>query len=84
MVEILASASGSGESEKVRVLVSEIRDMGHLFTIPASNSLIKCLGSLGMVEELLWVWRRTKECGIEAGVFCYSFLIGGLVNAGFM
>lgn len=57
--------------------------MGYLFTIPSSNSLIKCLGRLGMVE-LLWVWQRTNECGIEPWVFCYNFLIGGLVNAGFM
>ncbi|CAA7394691.1 unnamed protein product [Spirodela intermedia] len=68
----------------VRQLISEVRALGLLLTSPACGSLIKCLGAMAMVEDLLWVWRRMKESGGEASVWTYNCLLGGLVNASFL
>ncbi|XLT23620.1 hypothetical protein HN873_054912 [Arachis hypogaea] len=35
-----------------------------------------------MVEELLWMWRKMKEDGLEQSLYNFNSLINGLVNAG--
>ncbi|KAL3754585.1 hypothetical protein ACJRO7_001778 [Eucalyptus globulus] len=42
-------------------------------TVSAANSLIKSFGIVGMVEQLLWVWRKMKENGIESSLYAYNF-----------
>ncbi|KAF6163180.1 hypothetical protein GIB67_025044 [Kingdonia uniflora] len=65
--------------ERIKRLVRKIKEKGLLM-----NGLIKCFGGLGMVEELLWVWRGMKENGIEPSLFTYNFLLDGLVNSMFV
>ncbi|KAB2604008.1 pentatricopeptide repeat-containing protein [Pyrus ussuriensis x Pyrus communis] len=59
-------------------------EMNFLMTSRAAKSLIKSFGCLGMVDELLWVWRRMKKIGIEPSLYAYNFLLNGLVNSMFI
>ncbi|KAK1303349.1 Pentatricopeptide repeat-containing protein [Acorus calamus] len=68
--------------EKIRPLVLEIEE--YTMTIAASNSLIRSLGKVGMVEELLEVWRWMKRDGLEPSLFSYNCLLDGLVSSGFI
>ncbi|KAI6697389.1 hypothetical protein NL676_017508 [Syzygium grande] len=43
----------SGDVDGVTSVFAELRNLGFLLTVPAANSLIKSLGSVGMVEELV-------------------------------
>ncbi|KAK1325041.1 Pentatricopeptide repeat-containing protein [Acorus calamus] len=80
LIEILLS-SDTGV-EKIRPLVLEIEE--YTMTIAASNSLIRSLGKVGMVEELLEVWRWMKRDGLEPSLFSYNCLLDGLVSSGFI
>lgn len=62
-------------------MFSDLKQKGFLMTVSGANSLIKSFVGLGMVEELLWVWRRMKENGIEPSLYTYDFffLVNGLV-----
>eukprot|EP00268_Persea_americana_P060634 TRINITY_DN7587_c0_g1_i1.p1 TRINITY_DN7587_c0_g1~~TRINITY_DN7587_c0_g1_i1.p1 ORF type:complete len:405 (+),score=58.77 TRINITY_DN7587_c0_g1_i1:213-1427(+) len=82
LIDLLSSSAQ--DSEVVRTLVAEIRDRGFVMTSSTSNSLIRSLGVMGMVEELLWVWRWMKENGIEPSLYTYNFLMDGLVNSMFV
>lgn len=87
LVDIFSSPSPHPPPDRdavVRQLVSEVRALGLLLTPPACGSLIKSLGAMAMVEDLLWVWRRMKESGAEPSVWTYNCLLGGLVNASFL
>ncbi|XP_020109240.1 LOW QUALITY PROTEIN: pentatricopeptide repeat-containing protein At1g03560, mitochondrial-like [Ananas comosus] len=82
-----SSPPGQSASDRVRELVAEMlsrEDLLSLLTPCASASLIQSLGALGLVEELLCVWRRTKEIGIEPSLLTYNCLMDGLVNSGFV
>ncbi|KAF9595395.1 hypothetical protein IFM89_000313 [Coptis chinensis] len=70
--------------ERIRGLVEEIKRKGLLINVISTNALIKSLGVLGMVEELLLVWRRMKENGIQPSLFMYNFLMDGFVNSMFV
>lgn len=61
-----------------------MRSLGLSLTSPASAELMKSLGILGLVEELLWVWRQMKIAGLEPSLEHYNCLMDGLVNSGFV
>lgn len=50
----------------------------------ASTELMKSLAVVGMVEELLWVWRQMKFAGLEPSLMHYNCLMECLVNSGFV
>lgn len=81
LVDVLALAK---EVDRIRFLCSEIRKFEFPMTVAAANALIKSFGKLGMVEELLWVWRKMKENGIEPTLYTYNFLMNGLVSSMFV
>ncbi|KAJ3671459.1 hypothetical protein LUZ60_007538 [Juncus effusus] len=66
-------------------LFDEMRSFGGLkLNETASASLIKSLGVVGLVEELLFVWREMKNNGLNLSVLHYNCLMDGLVNSGFV
>ncbi|KAI4383310.1 hypothetical protein MLD38_009162 [Melastoma candidum] len=69
---------------RVKGVFGEFRDMGLLMTESAATSLIRSLGNVGMVEELLWVWRKMKVNGIVPSLYTYNFLLNGFVNSMFI
>ncbi|KAM2488814.1 hypothetical protein PS1_045862 [Malus domestica] len=82
---VLKSVELRGKLETaLRSFLGLLKEMNFLVTSLASNSLIKSFGCLGMVDELLWVWRRMKENGIEPSLYAYNFLLNGLVNSMFI
>jgi pentatricopeptide repeat protein len=81
LIDVLAI---NGDLDNVKSVFFKFRGMGFLMNVSAANSLIKSFGSLGMVEELLWVWRGMKENGVEPSLFTYNFLLNGLVNSVFI
>ncbi|KAL8249096.1 hypothetical protein R6Q59_005964 [Mikania micrantha] len=76
--------SVSKDFDRVRYVFNEVKNKGFLMNIKSANLLIKSFGNLGMVEELLWVWKEMKENNIEQSLFTFNFLINGLVNSMFM
>lgn len=83
-VSLIELLTFSSDLVKIRLVFCELKDRGLLMTLSAANSLIKSFGNLGLVEELLWVWRRMKENGIEPSLYTYNFLVNGLVNSMFI
>ncbi|ESQ36577.1 hypothetical protein EUTSA_v10007014mg [Eutrema salsugineum] len=81
LVDVLALAK---DVDRIRFVCSEIRRFEFPMNVSAANSLIKSFGKLGMVEELLWVWRKMKENGIEPTLYTYNFLMNGLVSSMFI
>ncbi|XP_010462550.1 PREDICTED: pentatricopeptide repeat-containing protein At1g03560, mitochondrial-like [Camelina sativa] len=81
LVDVLALAK---DLDRIRSLCCEIRKFEFPMTVAAANDLIKSFGKLGMVEELLWVWRKMKENGIEPTLYTYNFLMNGLVSSMFV
>ncbi|WCJ17976.1 Pentatricopeptide repeat (PPR-like) superfamily protein [Euphorbia peplus] len=64
--------------------LGQFKELVFLMNLSCSNSLIRSFGNLGMIEELLWMWKRMKENEIEPSLFTYNFLINGLVNSKFI
>ncbi|KAM1544962.1 hypothetical protein ACFX15_044691 [Malus domestica] len=82
---VLKSVELRGKLETaLRSFLGLLKEMNFLVTSLASNSLITSFGCLGMVDELLWVWCRMKENGIEPSLYAYNFLLNGLVNSMFI
>ncbi|KAJ0054122.1 hypothetical protein Pint_02196 [Pistacia integerrima] len=83
-VSLIDCLSLSSDLDRVRLVFNDLRQKGFLMTVSGANSLIKSFGGLGMVEELLWVWRRMKENekGIEIPPHAYGLVIGGLCKEG--
>ncbi|PRQ53059.1 putative pentatricopeptide [Rosa chinensis] len=73
-----------GDLGRITCVVVELKKMNFLMNSNAANCLIRSFGCLGMVEELLWVWRGMKENGIEPSLYTYNFLVNGLVNSMFI
>ncbi|KAJ0579374.1 putative tetratricopeptide-like helical domain superfamily [Helianthus annuus] len=76
--------SGSKDVDRVKCVFNEVKNRGFVMSIKCANLLIKSFGNLGMVEELLWVWKEMKEHEIDPSLFTFNFLINGLVNSMFM
>ncbi|KAJ4778330.1 Pentatricopeptide repeat-containing protein [Rhynchospora pubera] len=68
----------------IKQLVCEMRSLGLSLTSSASVELMKGLGIVGLVEELLWVWRQMKCAGLQPSLVHYNCLMDGLVNSGFV
>ncbi|KAM7254064.1 hypothetical protein ACFE04_031746 [Oxalis oulophora] len=83
LIEVLA-LDNNNELDKVKILFNEFKELGFVVTVTGANSLIRSFGGVGMVEELLWVWRKMKENGIEPSLYTYNFLVNGLVNSMFI
>ncbi|KAJ0245182.1 Pentatricopeptide repeat-containing protein [Hirschfeldia incana] len=81
LVDVLAIAK---DVERIRSLCGVLRRMEMSMSVCSANELIKSFGKLGMVEELLWVWRKMKENGIEPTLYTYNFLMNGLVSSMFV
>ncbi|MFS7899450.1 putative tetratricopeptide-like helical domain superfamily [Helianthus anomalus] len=64
--------SGSKDVDRVKCVFDEVKNMGFVMSIKCANLLIKSFGNLGMVEELLWVWKEMKEHEIDPS---YALLI---------
>ncbi|KAH6775333.1 Pentatricopeptide repeat superfamily protein [Perilla frutescens var. hirtella] len=77
MIEILCLES---DFDGVKSVFNEMKSKGFLMNSAAANSLIRSFGNGGMVEELLWVWKRMKDTQIEPSLYTYNFLMNGLVN----
>ncbi|KAG6491598.1 hypothetical protein ZIOFF_046530 [Zingiber officinale] len=65
LIDILSSSSDTKETSRIKELVVKIRDRGLPTSTSATTSLVRRLGSVGMVEELLWVWRSGKSCRLR-------------------
>ncbi|KAL4562815.1 hypothetical protein LXL04_026846 [Taraxacum kok-saghyz] len=65
--------SVSKDLDKVKSLFIELKQKRFLMNINSVNLLIKSFGNLGMVEELLWVWKKMKENDIEPSLFTFNF-----------
>ncbi|KAK6919013.1 Pentatricopeptide repeat [Dillenia turbinata] len=83
-VSLIDILSAHGNFNEIRVVTGELREMGFVMTAAAANSLIRSFGLVGTVEELLWVWRKMKENGIEPSLYTYNFLMNALVNSMFI
>ncbi|KAL0328137.1 UNVERIFIED_CONTAM: Pentatricopeptide repeat-containing protein, mitochondrial, partial [Sesamum calycinum] len=81
MIEILCL---EGDFDRVRLVFNEFKGKGFLMNAVAANSLIRSFGNGGMVEELLWVWKRMKDNGVEPSLYTYNFLMNGLVSSMFI
>ncbi|KAK6142539.1 hypothetical protein DH2020_022887 [Rehmannia glutinosa] len=81
MIEVLCS---EGDFDRIKLVFDEFKSEGFLMNASAANSLIRSFGSGGMVEELLWVWRKMKDNGVEPSLYTYNFLMNGLVNSMFL
>ncbi|KAF2547190.1 hypothetical protein F2Q70_00019287 [Brassica cretica] len=81
LVDVLAIAK---DVDRIRILCGELRPKEFALSVCSANELIKSFGKLGMVEELLWVWRKMKENNIEPTLYTYNFLMNGLVSSTFI
>lgn len=81
MIEILCLES---DIDRIKLVFNEFKTMEFLMNSSAANSLIRSFGTRGMVEELLWVWRRMKDNGVEPSLYTYNFLMNGLVSSMFI
>ncbi|KAL0724096.1 hypothetical protein Bca4012_038695 [Brassica carinata] len=82
LVDVLSLAK---DVDRIRFVCGELRRMEEFtMSVSAANELIKSFGKLGMVEELLWVWRKMKDNGIEPTLYTYNFLMNGLVSSMFV
>ncbi|KAJ4869779.1 Pentatricopeptide repeat-containing protein [Raphanus sativus] len=81
LVDVLAMEK---DVDRIKSLCRELRKMEFALSVGSANELIKSFGKLGMVEELLWVWRKMKENGIEPTLYTYNFLMNGLVSSMFV
>ncbi|MFS7946972.1 putative tetratricopeptide-like helical domain superfamily [Helianthus anomalus] len=64
--------SGSKDVDRVKCVFNEVKNRGFVMNIKCANLLIKSFGNLGMVEELLWVWKEMKEHEIEPSLFTFN------------
>ncbi|KAL8511022.1 hypothetical protein ACS0TY_017740 [Phlomoides rotata] len=77
VIEILCLEN---DFDRVKLIFDKFISKGFLMSETAANSLIRSFGNGGMVEELLWVWRRMKDNGVEPTLYTYNFLMNGLVS----
>jgi pentatricopeptide repeat protein len=68
----------------IKQLLCEMRSLGLSLTSSASAKLMKSLGIVGLVEELLWVWRQMKYARLEPSLVHYNCLMDGLISSGFV
>jgi pentatricopeptide repeat protein len=61
-----------------------MRILGISLTPSASAELMKSLGIVGLVEELMWVWRQMMCAQLEPSLVHYNCLTDGLVSSGFV
>lgn len=83
-VSLIEVLSVSSDIDRISCVFGELKDKSFLINVNAANSLIRSFGNLGLVEELLWVWRKMKESAVEPSLYSYNFLINGLVNGMFV
>ncbi|CAI9787597.1 unnamed protein product [Fraxinus pennsylvanica] len=81
MIEILSLAR---DLDRIKFVFNEFKRKGFLLNSIVANSLIRSFGSVGMVEELLWVWKMMKENEIEPSLCTYNCLMNGLVSSEFV
>ncbi|CAN6470579.1 unnamed protein product [Victoria cruziana] len=82
-VSLIDSLSRFGNTDRVRALAQEMRAAVSSIGANHANSLLKNFAAAGLVEELLWLWRKMKESNVEIDLVSYNCLMDGLVNAGF-
>ncbi|RYR40821.1 hypothetical protein Ahy_A09g046565 isoform D [Arachis hypogaea] len=81
LIETL-SFSSSFDSTVFQNILQEFKCRKFKLTAAAVNSLLRSFAAVGMVEELLWMWRNMKEDGLEPSLYNFNSLMNGLVNAG--
>ncbi|GFP78808.1 pentatricopeptide repeat-containing protein at1g03560 mitochondrial [Phtheirospermum japonicum] len=81
VIEVLCSET---DFDRAKLVFDDFKSKGLLMNSSAANSLIRSFGNGGMVEELIWVWRKMKENGVEPSLYTYNFLMNGLVDSMFL